>query len=101
MIAAVACYRNEVSRRGLVIPAELHDELRQACLAPRTNERWLMARLQHGCRVMLRYEDAGEVVPDALWERFEAILVAWLCCKDEMDGGYQTGDNRKRTLERS
>ena len=100
-IPASTCYTQEMARRGLTIPTDLDDELRQACLAPRTNERALMARLQHGCQVMERYEGARTAIPDHLWARWEAILVAWLCCRDELEGGKGRTVHRRRTMERS
>lgn len=100
-LPATICYVNEMARRRLIIPADLDDELRQACLAPRSNERALMARLQHGCQVMERYEGARRPIPDHLWFRWEAILVAWLCCRDEQEGGTRRQFHTRRRMERS
>ena len=100
-IPASTCYVNELARRRLAIPADLDNELRQACLAPRSNERALMARLQRGCQVMERYEDRRTPIPDHLWHRWEAILIAWLCCRDELEGSTRRQFHSRRRMERS
>ena len=76
---ASTCLERELASRGLALPARLVAELRAACRAPFTGQLTLWDRLQRGCAVL---DAAGD--DDALWDRWEAILAAWVCTQQEV-----------------
>lgn len=79
--------------RNLTHDPELVAELATLCAAPWHNEPVLWARLQRGAAVLDRRGDIA--APDHLWARWEALLVAWQCCQQEIDDTLTKGRRRR------
>ena len=88
------CFVNEIASRGLAIPTDLYEELRQQTLNPWAFQDVLQARLIKGCEVLDAHGDI--TAPDELWDRWEAIFVAWWCCVETIRQVTERGRRRTR-----
>lgn len=95
---AAACFAAELERRGLTIPARLHAELRAATRAPFVSAPVLEQRLLQGDAVLRAHGDQD--APDELWDRWEAIFVAWCCCEQEIEELKRKGERRQRATNK-
>lgn len=103
-MTAAARFLDEIEARTLDVPEDLIDELRQWCLAPPVFLTRLHDRLLDGADII----DArgGNDAPQHLWDRWEAILVAYVCCRIAIEEDRRKGARRRRnrslaTMERS
>lgn len=88
------CFVAEIQSRGLVLPEDLYEELRQQTLAPFVFQDVLFERLVKGAKVLDEHGDIN--APDELWLLWEAIFVAWWCCVETIRQVTERGRRRTR-----
>lgn len=82
MMDAATCFTARIETQSVDIPRALQQELHLKCLLPYLSIFELWDRLMAGCAVLDKH---GEVnAPDRLWQRWEAIFIAWHCCWEAM-----------------
>lgn len=94
MTSAATCFASEIAARQLVLPERLRGELETAVRAPFTARRRLLDRLIAGTEVIRAQGDLD--APAELWDRWEAIFVAWWCCEDEVAANVEKGARTQR-----
>lgn len=80
---AAACFAERITAQGIEIPPRLEKELHLKCMLPFLSIFDLWDRLMKGCVVLDRHGDID--APDHLWQRWEAIFIAWHCCQESFD----------------
>lgn len=94
---ARAIFDADLAARDLDLPADLVPELRQLLATPRVSQIALWARLVRGAAVLDAY--GASDAPQRLWDRWEAIFVAWWATQQEIHAGLQSA--RKRSTRRT